>query len=209
MTAGPHPTPLNHLESRPMPPRPLSSLALRALAGGVLAGAVVAAGFASWAMAQGIAGFDSNAPVNYAADRIELQDRQKRVVLSGNVDINQGDLRLRAARTTVAYTDTDGLEIQRIDATGGVHVTRGDESARGNVAIYDFNRRIITMVGNVALRRGTDTLNGGRLVIDLERGVSSVDGRAGGSSPALGGAVGSSGGSGRVSGSFSVPKRNQ
>ena len=108
--------------------------------------------------AQSIAGFNSNAPVNYEADRIELQDKQKRVILSGNVDIIQGDLRLKAARTTVAYIDNGGVKIQRIDATGGVTVTRGNETARGNVAIYDFNRRLITMVGNVALRRGSDTL---------------------------------------------------
>jgi lipopolysaccharide export system protein LptA len=155
--------------------------------------------------AQAIAGHNSDAPVNYAADRIELQDRQNRVVLSGNVDITQAGLNLKAARTTVAYTDSGSLKIQRIDATGGVLVSRGNETARGDVAIYDFNRRVITMVGNVALRRNGDTLNGGRLVIDLASGISSVDGRAGGSSSALGN--GGSGG-GRVSGSFSVPKQD-
>lgn len=197
----------DRLDDTAMQQRSLCSLARRALVGGVLAGTVVMAGFQSWAGAQGIAGFNSNAPVNYAADRIELQDRQNRVVLSGNVDINQADLQLRAARTTVAYTDTGTLRIQRIDATGGVQVNRGNETARGNVAIYDFDRRIITMVGDVALRRGTDTLNGGRLVIDLDSGVSSVDGRTGGSSSAVGSQVGSGGG-GRVSGTFSVPKQS-
>lgn len=155
--------------------------------------------------AQAIAGHDSNAPVNYAADRIELQDKAQRVVLSGNVDVTQGDLRMRAARSTVAYTNQGSLKIQRLDAVGGVTVTRGNESARGEVAVYDFNRRIITMAGNVALRRGTDTLNGGRLVMDLNTGISSVDGRAGGSSSAVGG---TSGRGGRVSGTFSVPKKS-
>ena len=182
-----------------------SPLALRSLIAGFAGGAAMLAGAGWVAQAQNISGFNSNQPVNYSADRIELQDRQNRVVLSGNVDIRQGDLNLSAARTTVAYTDTGSLAIQRIDATGGVRVNRGTESARGDVAIYDFNRRIITMIGNVGLRRGKDTLNGGRLVIDLNSGVSSVDGRAGGSSSALGT---SSGRGGRVSGSFSVPKKN-
>lgn len=155
------------------------------------------------AYAQAIAGHDSNAPVNYAADRIELQDRQNRVVLSGNVQIDQAGLRLNAARTLVDYTDAGSLSIQRIMATGGVTVARGNERARGNVAVYDFNRRIITMAGDVRLNRGNDTLNGGRLVIDLRSGVSSVDGRASGSSSVTG-ATGSSGG--RVTGTFSVPK---
>lgn len=180
--------------------RPLRNAAI----GFALSAAVIAG--AQQLGAQSIASHDSNAPVNYAADRIELQDKQNRVVLSGNVDITQGGLNLRAARTTVAYTDAGDLKIQRIDATGGVSVTRGTERASGNVAVYDFNSRIITMVGNVSLRRGGDTLNGGRLVIDLNTGLSSVDGRAGGSS--AGGGVGTSSNGGRVSGTFSVPKKN-
>lgn len=154
--------------------------------------------------AQAIAGHNSSAPVSYAADRIELQDAQNRVVLSGNVDIQQAGLRVRSARTIVNYSDAGSLAIQRITATGGVQVTRGEEAASGDVAVYDFNRRIITMAGNVRLRRGSDTLNGGRLVIDLRSGISSVDGRASGSSGVAGEGRGSSGG--RVSGTFSVPQ---
>jgi lipopolysaccharide export system protein LptA len=182
----------------------LRTLALRSLLGGLALGAA-AVGAISQSGAQAIAGHNSDAPVDFSADRIELQDKQNRVVLSGNVDITQGGLRLRAGRTTVAYTDAGSLQVQRIDATGGVMVTRGDESARGEVAIYDFNRRIITLAGGVSLRRGSDVLNGGRLVIDLASGVSSVDGRASGGSAAVG-TTSASGG--RVSGSFSVPKRN-
>lgn len=173
----------------------ISRIALRSLLAGFAIGAVglLAIGRSD---AQALGGHDSNAPVSYAADRIELQDRQDRVVLAGNVQINQGGLRLTADRTTVAFTDQGSLQIQRIDATGGVSVNRGNESARGDVAIYDFNRRVITLAGNVALRRGSDTLNGGRLVIDLDSGISSVDGR------------GSAETGGRVSGTFAVPKRN-
>jgi lipopolysaccharide export system protein LptA len=186
----------------------VKTLAFRSLLGGFALGGA-ALGAISQSGAQAIAAHNSQAPVDFAADRIELQDRQNRVVLSGNVAVTQAGLSLHAARMTIAYTDAGTLQVQRIDATGGVQVARGGESAQGEVAIYDFNRRIITMAGGVALRRGNDSLNGGRLVIDLQSGVSSIDGRAGGSSPALGTAVGGAGsGSGRVSGSFSVPPRN-
>lgn len=176
-----------------MKPSPSLVTAMRSAITGFALTIAVAGGMQLFA--QTIGGHNSNAPVSYAADRIELQDKQNRVVLSGNVDITQGDLRLRAARTTVAYTDAGDLKIQRIDASGGVIVTRGSESASGNAAIYDFSNRTITMAGNVALRRGGDTLNGSRLTIDLASGVSRVDGRAGGRGP------------GRVSGSFTVPQR--
>ena len=156
--------------------------------------------------AQSIAGHNSNAPVDYGADRIELQDRQNRVVLSGNVVIQQAGLTLNAARTLVNFSNNGGLRIQRIMATGGVSVKRGNEAASGEVAVYDFNRRIITMSGNVRLNRGGDTLNGGRLVIDLVSGVSSVDGRASGSSSVSGAEATTSPGNGRVTGTFAVPQ---
>lgn len=155
---------------------------------GILVAAII--GLAGWQKldAQAISGHNTNAPVNYSADRIELQDRQDRVVLSGNVDISQDNLRVRAQRTTVAFTNQGSLQIQRITATGGVVVTRGNEMASGDVAIYDFQQRIITMVGNATLKRGGDTLFGKRFVIDLKSGVSSADGR--------------------VSGTFAVPDKN-
>jgi lipopolysaccharide export system protein LptA len=149
--------------------------------------------------AQAVSGHNSNAPVNVDADRIELQDKQNRVTMSGNVIITQGNLRLTAARTTIDYLDTGALEIQRLNAVGGVTVTRGNESARGAVAVYDFNRRLIVMSGGVSLKRGSDTVNGGRLTIDLNSGLSSVDGRA---SPG----TTQSDGDARVSGTFTVPE---
>ncbi len=156
--------------------------------------------------AQGIGSHNSNAPVNFGADRIELQDRQDRVVLAGNVVIEQAGLTLRSARTLILYSDAGTLSIQRMTATGGVQVTRGGETATGDVAVYDFNRRIITMAGNVRLRRGGDTLNGGRLTIDLESGVASVDGRASGTSPVTGEPSVGESSSGRVTGTFRVPQ---
>ncbi len=189
-----------------MKPISLSRTAIRSLAAGLIAGTVATVAFGGFvAQGQAISGFNSNSPVNFAADRIEIQDRQDRVVLSGNVDISQADLRLRAARTTIAYTDAGSLQIQRIDATGGVTVARGGETARGDVAIYDINARIITLAGNVQLNRGGDKLNGGRLVIDLDKSVASINGSAGGGGSGLGNS-GSRGG--RVTGSFTVPKKN-
>ena len=150
--------------------------------------------------AQGIAGHNSRAPVSFDAGTIELQDRQNRVQLSGGVTVTQAGLTVSSNRMLVNFTDAGSVDVQRITATGGVNVSRAGERASGDVAIYDFNRQIITMAGNVRLRRGGDTLNGGRLTIDLRSGVSSVDGRASGGSSAPGS------GGGRVTGTFTVPQ---
>jgi len=177
-------------------------LAFLSLALGV-SGAFLYGSFGNAAQAQLLRGHDSSAPVNFAADRIEVQDRADRVVVSGNVHVTQGGLTLDSARMTVAYRNSGSIEIDRIDAAGNVRVTRGNERARGDTAVYDLNNRIITMIGNVELNQGANRLTGGRLVMDLQSGRSTVDGHS-----ASGGAGVSQGSGGRVTGTFTVPQRN-
>ena len=50
-------------------------------------------------------------------------------------------------------TSAGGLEINRLDASGGVVVRSPSETARGNFGIYDLDRKLITLVGGVQLNR--------------------------------------------------------
>ena len=159
------------------------------------------------ARAQALANHNSNAPVDFAAGSIEVQDRADRVVLAGNVRVMQAGLTVTAPRMTVAYTRSGGTDVNRLDATGGVTVVKGDETAKGNVAIYDLDRRLITMVGNVELRQRGNNLRGGRLVIDLNSGRATVDGRGAARGPDGNPVEG--GTEGRVTGTFTVPERKQ
>lgn len=144
---------------------------------------------------------NTSAPVNVAADRIEVQDRADRAVFSGNVVAQQADMTLSAARVTLAYANTSGIQIKRIDASGGVTVRSPSETAKGSYAIYDLENRLITMLGGVTLIRGDSHVSGSRLVIDLTTGRAVMDGGAGR------GATTTSGG--RVTGTFTVPQRQQ
>ncbi len=144
-------------------------------------------------------GHDSNAPVDVDADRIEVQERADRAVFAGNVKARQGNLTLATARLTLAYTSGNGIQIRRLDASGGVVVTSPSETARGNFAVYDLDRKLITLIGNVRLARQGSTINGSRLLIDLNTGRAVMDGGAPG--------VGQSGG--RVTGHFTVPQKSR
>lgn len=189
----------------------LSALRSLALAGGAFFATslvMLSAGTAGdAAQAQALANHNSSAPVDFAAGSIEVQDRSDRVVLAGNVRVTQAGLTVTAPRMTVAYTRSGGTDVNRLDATGGVTVAKGDESARGNVAIYDLDRRLITMVGNVELRQRGNRLSGGRLVIDLNSGRATVDGRGAARGPDGNPVSGGTGG--RVTGTFTVPERRQ
>lgn len=154
------------------------------------------------ATGQALKGHNTNAPVDVEADRIEVQDRADRAIFVGNVRVSQADLTLASARLTVAYADgvSSGVQIQRLDATGGVTIHKGDQTAHGNTAIYDLPRRLITMVGGVTLSQGGNRVSGGRLVIDLDSGRAVVDGSSVGA-PGVQGGTG-----GRVTGRFTVKK---
>ena len=140
---------------------------------------------------QGLGNFDSNAPVDVASDRIEVQDRANRAVFSGNVEVRQGNMRMTAARLTVVYAGGRNVQIQRLEASGGVTLRTPSETARSQFAIYDVPRRIVTMIGAVTLDQGANHVQGARLVLDLDSHRAVMDGGSGG----------------RVTGRFTVPRR--
>src|SRR5688500_11123628 len=144
-------------------------------------------------------GHDSDAPIDLAADRLEVQDRADRAIFAGNVHVRQASLSLDTERLTVIYSSGGGVQIRRLDAAGGVVVRSPSETARGNFGIYDLDRKLITLVGAVELNRAGSRISGSRLVIDLDSGRAVIDGGAPG--------VGQSGG--RVTGHFTVPRKTR
>lgn len=171
---------------------------LRAFA---IASALTAASIAGLAQAQdpvsALKGHNSNAPIDVTADRIEVQDRADRAIFAGNVHVRQASLTLDTERLTVAYSSAGGIEIDRLDASGGVTVKSPSETALGDFGIYDLDRKLITLIGDVVLTRGGSQVMGSRLMIDLDSGRAVIDGGPPG--------VGASGG--RVTGHFTVPRR--
>ncbi len=153
------------------------------------------------APAQVIRGHNSNAPVNFSAGAIEVQDRADRVILTGGVTATQSGLTMSASRVTAAYTSGGGIDVHRLDAVGGVTIVKDDLRATSNAAIYDLDSDLITLLGNVQLVQGANRLNGGRIVIDLNSGRSTING---GSAPSVPGVQNSGG---RVTGTFTVPQR--
>ena len=170
---------------------------------GIILASVALASSAAFAQSSdavsALKGHDSEAPVDVTADRIEVQDRADRAIFAGNVHVRQASLTLDTERLTVAYSSGGGIQIRRLDASGGVVVRSPSETARGDFGIYDLDKKLITLVGDVQLRRGGSQVIGSRLVIDLDSGRAVMDGGPAG--------VGQRGG--RVTGHFTVPQRGR
>ncbi|WP_246152481.1 LptA/OstA family protein [Sphingomonas montanisoli] len=165
----------------------LGAILLLACAGGAANAQAVSA----------LKGHNANAPVDFSADRIELQDRADRAVLTGNVDVKQGDMTLNADRLTIAYSSAQQTQVTRMDASGNVVLKSASETARAQFGIYDLQKRLVTMIGGVTLTRpGQGDTKGGRLVLNLNSGLATMDG----------GTV--AGQRGRVTGRFVPPPRS-
>jgi lipopolysaccharide export system protein LptA len=177
----------------------MSSMKKRLIALAAVGAGLLGAGYASAQDSiSALKGHDTHAPIDISADRAEAQDRADRAIFAGNVVVRQGNLTLRTARLTLAYANLNGLDINRIDASGGVTVTSPSETARGDFGVYDPDEGLITIVGNVRLERGGSFLTGGRLTLDLDTGRAVMDGGVRGINQA----------GGRVTGRFTVPRRN-
>ncbi|MCS6985870.1 MAG: OstA family protein [Sphingomonadaceae bacterium] len=138
-------------------------------------------------------GHDGRAPIDVSADRIEVLDAERSALFQGNVRVRQGELTIESQRLRVVYEPRPGGDpiIRRLDADGAVRIRSPSETARARYGIYDVERRILTLIGDVELSQRDTTLKGDRLVLNLATGRSTLDGR---------GAAG-----GRVTGRFAVP----
>lgn len=125
-------------------------------------------------------------PIRVKADRSEVLDQERKVLLIDNVDITQGDARLRADNVTLAYggerdaagSNTVGAfgDIETMTARGNVFYVTPDLKATGDLGVYDARNETITLTDNVVLVRGDDVAKGERLVMDLAAGITTLDG---------------------------------
>ncbi len=125
-------------------------------------------------------------PIRVNADRSEVLDKERKVILIDNVDITQGTARLRADVVTLEYggggqTTTSGLgsnfgDIRTMTARGNVFYVTPDFKANGDLGIYVAAADTITLTGNVVMVRGEDVAKGERLVMELEAGKTTLDG---------------------------------
>src|SRR4249919_1587886 len=141
-------------------------------------------------------GFSQNRdqPVHIEAATLEVRDRQKEATFSGDVRVKQGDTGMRCKSLVVFYeqggedaskTKTmpaaspgPGGEqrIKRLEARGSVVVTQKDQTATGELGIFDMKTNTVTLTGNpVVMTQGQNVLRGGKLVVDLTSGVSRVE----------------------------------
>lgn len=183
-----------------------------AMLGAVLFGAPLAA-LAQQASgaAPGFQLSDSNEPIEIESDRLEVRDRDRMAVFTGNVNLVQGKLNLKTVRMTVHYAQGaaapaagaapaapaaqpastgSGLggstNIERMEAEGRVYIKQGEQVATGDNGTFDMKSGVMVLTGKeVVLTEGPNVVVGCRLTMFMKSGETKLDGCGG--APAKGG----------------------
>jgi lipopolysaccharide export system protein LptA len=117
-------------------------------------------------------------PVAYSADGLEYFDDQRKLILTGKVEVAQNDSTLRADRLTLFFTPTGGAaaapgqgfasnDIQRMLAEGNVYYIRPEQTAHGNQAVYEAGADTITFTGNVVVASDENVIRGETMVLQV------------------------------------------
>ncbi|HLL26298.1 MAG TPA: LptA/OstA family protein [Xanthobacteraceae bacterium] len=161
---------------------------------------------------------NKNEPVKIDANRLEVHDKDKLAIFSGNVYVQQGDTNMRCPELKVYYegevkdasknsggtaSDTKSAaapkasttennvqqRIRRLEALGGVIVISKDQKATGDRADFDMKLNTVTLFGNVVVSQGPNVMKGDRLIVNLSTSQARME-------------AGSQGKPGRVQGLF-------
>lgn len=138
-------------------------------------------------------------PIQIDAKSLEVHDQKKQATFTGSVKVVQGDTTLTCdtlvvfygqelgiggdkpvvtaqARTqTAAAGPPDAQSIRRIEAHGDVTVLSKDQTASGDLGVYDVLAKTITLTGNVVVTQGKNVIHGGRVVVNTVTGNAHVE----------------------------------
>lgn len=119
---------------------------------------------------------DTSAAIEVAADSLSVDQATGKAVFSGNVLIVQGDLRLSAGQVEVIYSEETG-DIARLIASEDVTFATGTDAAEAQNADYDITTGLLTLTGSVLLTQGASAISAERMVLNVETGTATMEGR--------------------------------
>ena len=137
-------------------------------------------------------------PVQIDAKSLEVHDKSKTATFSGDVKVVQGYTTMTcrtlvvfygqelgiaakpiaassAPSTTSSGAAPDAQNIRRIEARGDVTVVSRDQTASGDLGVYDLLAKTITLSGNVVVTQDKNVIHGERVIVDTVTGNAHVE----------------------------------
>ena len=134
----------------------------------------------------------SKEPVRIDAGSLQVIDKEQKAIYSGDVVAIQGATTLRCSKLTVYYTQgkegagkdskpkeagtpaTGSSSIKKLDCDGPVSVVSSTQTATGDHGVFEADREIVTLTGNVVLADCENVQRGDKLVYNTKTGIANV-----------------------------------
>jgi lipopolysaccharide export system protein LptA len=123
---------------------------------------------------------DVPSPIDITADRLEFDYGKGLLKYEGNVRVDHAGAKIKAEKLEVSFEPEGKRSLRKITARGDVEVTRGDESAQGEVAEYDPAAATIVLSQNAKLGSGANSVAGEKVMVYLNDKRAVVLGGGGG-----------------------------
>lgn len=135
---------------------------------------LIGLGLCAWfGMAQALPG-DHNQPIELEADSVDLNEKTGQAIYKGNVELNQGSIRLQAQEVRVLFADGKPA---KVIATGypvrfRQRPAEGQDYHRGQArkAEYSVHSSELIMTGSAVMSQGKNTFRSERIVYDRAKG---------------------------------------
>ena len=129
-------------------------------------------------------------PLDFKAQDMRIEPKDRRVLLDGDVRLVRGDLVITGGHAVADYAEAKarpaarkrtkpqaeatlgGQEVQKFTVDENVHVERGTRTADGEHGVLDVPAQTMVLTGTAekppVLRDGSETLSGERILLHLE-----------------------------------------
>lgn len=111
-------------------------------------------------------------------DAVVVRDQRRLQADTLTAYFADGATKKTAAKPAKASGTNKGGDLEIVDAFGHVVITTKTEVVTGDRGRYNLKTGIATVLDNVTLTRGTDSLKGEYAVVDMNSGVSTLYARA-------------------------------
>jgi lipopolysaccharide export system protein LptA len=170
-------------------------------AAALLAAALAAPGAAEPARpaapALALPGVRRDQPITVTSRTLEFDYKQNVVVYRGDVEAVQGDVHLKSDTLTIRLASVDEkagetgdpapppagdttlggrVQLRQVEAVGNVRIDQGERWATGGRAVYDEERRVLTLSEEPVLHDGPNQIAGDRVIVYLDENRSVVEG---------------------------------
>lgn len=113
---------------------------------------------------------DKQQPIQVEADNLEIRDQDNISIYSGNVQLNQGSLQIRADRLVIHFNDAKDLVLMEMTGQPASFKQRdkNDNEMRGEADRLDYHETesLLVLSGNARFSKGGDTIESGLIRVN-------------------------------------------